>query len=186
MKRLKDFSRSQIKKVATEYATSDLACNHSYFEREYDISDSTFYNLLDKAIIESIVDEDIARKIGNKAAANASTKAGESAGIRSKLHNSHLMMKRKNFKFSKVEAKKMAIKYAKSSLSKEAFCKSNCITKKLFDDALVRAIAECWIDDKTYEEIKSKALQNNGNSSSACELFKKLDAMRNKHKEERR
>jgi len=186
MKRLTDFSRAQIEKIATEYAMSEPAYDHSPFELAYDISKSTFYNLLDKAIIESIVGEGIARKIGQKASMNSSVKAGRNAGIRSKIHNANLMKKRETFTFSKVEAKKVATKYAKSSLNKEAFCKSNCITKKLFDNALVRAIAECWIDDKTYEAIKSKALRNNGNSSSTCELFRKLDEMRNNHKKERR
>jgi len=95
-------------------------------------------------------------------------------------------MKRKNFRFSKVEAKKIAQKYALSQLGKEAFCKTNCITKKLFDDTLVRAIAENWIDDKIYEALKSKAFRNNGNSSKTCELFQKLDEMRNNHKKEQR
>lgn len=186
MKRLKDFSRAQIKKIATEYAISEPACDHSYFEREYEISNSTFYNLLDKAIIESIVDERIAWKIGQKACANSSAKAGGNAGIRSKIHNANLMEKRRTFKFSKREAKKVATEYAESLLGKEAFCKKNCITKKLFDNALVRAIAQNWIDDKTYEAIKSKAFKNNGHSSETCELFRKLDAMRNNHKKERR
>jgi len=186
MKRLKDFSRAQIKKIATEYARSEPACNHSYFEREYEISDSTFYNLLNKAIIESIVDEEIARQIGEKASRNSTVKAGKYAGVRSKIHNEHLLLKRKNFRFPKKEAKEIVIKYSESSLSKEKFCEKNCITKKLFDNAMIRAITQNWITNKCYKRLKSKAIKNHDDSPEVYELFQKLDEMRNIHKEKQR
>ena len=185
MKRLKDFSRAQIKKIATEYAETDLQYTHSYFETEYEMSESTFFNMLDKAIIESIVDSEIAIKIGEKAAKNSEEKAGEYAAKRGRKHNSHLMMKREIFKFSKTEAKKIAVRYAKSPLSKKEFCKQNAIEVHLFDDALVRTISENRISDDIYQLIKEKALKNHNNSPKACELFQKLDTMRNNHKEKR-
>ena len=186
MKRLKDFSRKTIREIATEYATTSLVYNHSYFEKEYGISENTFYNILSKAIIESIVDDGIAKRIGEKAAENSKQKAGEHAAIRTKRHQEHLLLKRKAFKFSKKEAKKIAINYSKSSFDKKQFCKANIIEVRLFDNALVRAITENWVDDGCYERIKVKALKNHNNSSEACELFRKLDNMREACKQKQR
>jgi len=186
MKRLKDFSRKKIREIATEYANTELAYSYSYFEREYEISQATFYNILQKSIIESIVNDEIAKRIGEKLAANSEKKAGEPAAIRSKRHHEHLIMKRKTFKFSKVDAKKIALMYSKSNLDKKSFCNTHVIHYRLFDDALVRAIAENWIDDEAYGKIRSKALKNHGSSSKAYELFQKLDKMRNIRKQEQR
>ncbi len=186
MKRLKDFSRIKIREIATEYATTSLAYNHSYFEKEYGISDTTFYNILKKAIIESIVDDEVARRIGEKAVENSKRKAGEYAAIRTKCHQDYLLLKRKAFKFPKKKAKEIAINYSKSSFNKKQFCDTNIIAIKLFNDALVRAITEKWIDDECYERIKSKALKNHNNSSRAYEFFRKLDEERKKNEQERR
>lgn len=186
MKRLKDFSRKQIREIATVYATTELACNYSYFEKEYEISETTFYNILKKAIIESIVDDEIAKQIGRKTEKNSAKKAGKGAGIRSRRHQEDLLLKRKAFKMKKSEAIKIAIRYSKSNFNKKQFCLVNIITIKLFDDALVRAITENWVDDECYERIKSKALKNHNNSSKACELFQKLDNIREEHKQGRR
>lgn len=186
MKRLKDFSRKKIREIATEYATTSLAYNHSYFEKEYEISEATFYNILQKSIVESIVNDEIAKCIGEKAQANSNQKAGEYAKIRTKRHHEHLIMKRKTFKFSKNYAKKIAIMYSKSNLDKKSFCNANVIHARLFDDALVRAVVENWIDDGTYEKIKAKAFKNHSSSSKAYELFQKLDKIRNNHKEKQR
>lgn len=186
MKRLKDFSRKKIREIATEYATTNLAYNHSYFEKEYEISEATFYNILQKSIVESIVNDEIAKCIGKKAQANSEQKAGKYAGIQTKRHQEHLLMKRKTFKFSKSYATKIAIMYSKSNLDKKSFCHANVIHSRLFDDALVRAVVERWIDDKAYERIKSKAFKNHGSSSNAYELFQKLDKLRNNHNQEQR
>lgn len=186
MKRLKDFSRKQIREIATVYATTELACNYSYFEKEYEISEATFYNILKKAIIESIVDDNIAKQIGRKTEKNSAKKAGRSAGLRTRRHQEQLLQKRKEFKMKKGEAIQTAIRYSKSTFNKKQFCIVNIIAIKLFDDALVRAIIEKWIDDECYERIKSKALKNHNNSSRAYEFFQKLDEEREKNEQERR
>lgn len=186
MKRLKDFSRKKIREIATEYAMTSSAYNHGYFEQEYEISEATFYNILCKAIVESIVNDEIAKCISKKSEENSREKAGVYAGARTKRHQEYLMMKRKTFKFSKNYSKKIALMYAKSKLDKKSFCYVNVIHPRLFDDAVVRAIVGCWIDDKAYEKIKAKAFKNHGSSSKAYDLFRKLDEEREKNKQEQR
>lgn len=186
MKRLKDFSRQQISSIAIEYASTPLMQSHLYYEKKYGISKATFYNILEKAIIESIVNEEIAKNIAKKAEKNSYKKAGKFAAARTKHHQEKLLLQRKEFKFSRKNAKKIAISYSKTRINKEEFCKANLIPTKLFDDALFEAIVQNLIDDKCYERIKNKALQNHSNSSNACEFFIKLDKMRNNHKQMQR
>ena len=49
-KTVRDFSRKQIREITTSYANSGSEYSHSYYEKEYNISSSTFYNLLEKQL----------------------------------------------------------------------------------------------------------------------------------------
>ena len=62
-RQVKDFSRAQLYKIAFRYATSEHDFSHSYFENECKISKSTFYNILQKAVVENIVSDNIVEKM---------------------------------------------------------------------------------------------------------------------------
>ena len=71
MKRtIKDISRREMYAMAQEYAETDYLLSGNYFAERYEISTSTFYAVLHKAISESLVSIEIARKITQKAAYN--------------------------------------------------------------------------------------------------------------------
>lgn len=76
LKTVKDFSREQIHGIAWRYATSGFELSHRYYEGEYEISQSTFYNLLKKAVIENVVSDEIVEKMAKKSASNSLYSAG--------------------------------------------------------------------------------------------------------------
>ena len=63
----RDFSRRLIAKIAIIYAGTDASYSAEYFSREYEISETTFYTLLRKAVIENIVSTDVVNAMKNKA-----------------------------------------------------------------------------------------------------------------------
>lgn len=185
MKKVRDFSRAKIKKIATDYANLDLKYSHTFFEREYEISEAVFYSIIRKAIVESIVDEQTVKRISKKAAQNSQDKVGEKAGMRTKKHQEYLALKRKVFKFPKKEARAIAYSYSESELTKQEFCKKNEITTKLFDQALVESIVNNWIDDIAVELLKNKALKNHESSSKIIDMFEELNKQRQINKKRR-
>lgn len=175
------FTRGQIYDIATQYANSSQEYSRSYFSMQYNISYSTFYKLLERAVVENIVDESIVRKMATKAENNALKKAGEGARKRSENHYKYLLLKRKAFMLPKEDTKSMAITYASSPLVKKDFCKSNFIDTKLFDKMLCKAIIENWITDEVVSKIKDKAIQNNSNEKTTA-FWEQLLKFRNENK----
>ena len=96
-RQLKDFSRAQLYKIAFLYATTDHDCSYRYFEKEYQISPSTFYSILRKAVVENIVPDSIVEKMANKSAYNSFLKAGVPARQRSEKYYRMLRLKRKEY-----------------------------------------------------------------------------------------
>ena len=69
-KTARDFSRRQVKKLAEEYANTPIQYSADYFTIEYEISTSTFYNLLEKAVYENIVSDETVKLMEAKAMSN--------------------------------------------------------------------------------------------------------------------
>lgn len=140
MKKATEFSRQQIKKIAESYAHTDSKYSADYFSREYRISTNTFYTLLDKAVVESIVDLSVVNLMKNKACKNAKLHAGDAAYVRSARHYDHLIMKREIFIPSTNKCIQISTEFVKSNLSFETYSKKNCMPKdflvKIFHTAL--------------------------------------------------
>lgn len=134
----RDFSRSQIKHIAEQYANSPLQYSAEYFSVEYRISKNTFYTLLDKAVVESIVDLKTVDYMQRKASGNSSGHAGIPAAVRSLKHYEHLKMKRNVYLPSRVEATRITTDFAKSNLAMYAYKKKFCFAKD--SDLLERII----------------------------------------------
>lgn len=119
----KDFSRAEIWEIATRYANTGLAYSHDFFEKEYTVSANTFYNVLEKAVTESIVDMNIVKKMAIKAASNSEQKAGIAGKNRSEKHYEELMRQRARYMFSKKEAISWTKKVCRKQFSERSFFK---------------------------------------------------------------
>lgn len=134
----RDFSRSQIKHIAEQYAITPLHYSAEYFSIEYKISKTTFYTLLEKAVVESIVDLKTVDYMQRKASGNSAGHAGVPAAARSLKHYNHLIMKRNIYLPSRQEATRITIDFAKSNLSMSQYAKKLCISSD--SDLLKRII----------------------------------------------
>lgn len=158
MKTSRDFSRKQIHAIAEKYACYGMEYSHKYFSREYKITEKTFYNLLEKAVIEGIVSDSTVEKMKQKAMSNAYKAAGENARIRSSKHYNYLICKRKEYRLNKKKTIELVTKYANLPLRKDEFAKENFITISLLNRTIRESIVQNLVSDKIVEKLKEKSL----------------------------
>lgn len=177
----KDFSRSKIGEIATQYAETPESYSHTFFEKEYEISQTTFYTILEKAVIENVVSNETVLEMAGKASSNSSEKAGEPGETRSAKHYKYLIQKRKIYMLPKKEAIDLADRYSKSKLRKKEFAEKYYYTTALMDRTIMKCIIDCWIKDETVSLLKNKALQQH-KSEEAIRFWDKLEEMRTNKK----
>ena len=175
-------SRGKIHEIATLYAEKPAEYSYQYFCEEYGISEWTFYTILDKAVVENVVDSATVIKMAKKASGNSKTKAGEGAAVRSRRHYSDLIQEREVYELPKKEAVELATRYAKRTILRKEFLKQNFITSKLLDRTLLKVIENNWVDDDTVDRIKKKAMLEKGKNPKTIAFWDKLEAVRNENK----
>ena len=178
-RKLKDFSREQIYKIASEYATSPNHITAYYFCRAYNIKEGVFYNILKKAVIESIVSIDYVGYMKEKSAYNAYHHAENDGMHLSENNYDFYLEKRRTFHFNNKLTKQYAENYAKSPLSLKEFAKVNYMSPKLLESTLQRAIEENLVKEDTVIVLRLKALK--WNASDRVNPF--FDKMLEKRKE---
>ncbi len=185
---LKDFSRKRIARIATLYSYG----NYSYLDFQEDYphaSRSVFYSILDAAVVENIVSDDVASRMQKISLDNSYRQVYEKNGLsaakkcvergkatwRKRFHERH------DFNFNKTTSKRLAIAYANSTLSLNDFCKDNCIPVNLFNRTLKNAIINCYVSDKVVRQLREKALKFN-EAEKVNELFDFLCEKRKENK----
>jgi len=176
-KTARQFSRDEVWEVATKYATSRYS--HTDFEEEYQSNRSSFYTVLDRAVIENIVDSDTVSKMEKKAKYNAEAKAGRPGAGRTEKHYLHLRQKRKEYLLSMEETIKVTMAYAESSDKKKQFCRKYHITEKLLNRTIYKAVIKKWVNDEVVMMLKRKSLSAN-DSVSTIKFWEQLLAFREK------
>lgn len=174
---LKDLSRHEIKVIAEDYAYSSVTKTGEFFAERYDITLSTFYNLLKKAITESIVSETTAKAIANKAAENTERHGGSGARRRTLDMYNSLIASRKSFRLNRSEAKKWTKIYIESELFIEAFSRHYYIDSVLLKRALKDSVINGWITDEEVNLLKEKTKLSKDDNVE--EAFAKMLEMRN-------
>lgn len=177
----RDFSRKEIWDIATLYAKTVSEYSSEYFSEKYSITRNTFYTLLERAVIENIVNDEIVLDMANKAAYNSKVKAGEAGEMRSRKHYGQLIERRKTYMLSKEDAISITTRYASCEVSKTRFVNNNYITTKLFDRTLYRAVVENWVSDETVQRLQEKSLKNN-DQKKVLEFWSRLLYFRNENK----
>lgn len=158
MKRtIKQLSRYEMLVIATEYANTPYSVSGDFFSERYEVSKNTFYNILHKVIIESIVTLDIAKQIAKKAVYNTKMHGGEGAEIRTfRVYENDIKL-REHFRFSREEARKWTEKYADSTENIETFCRRNFLNIIIFKRALFDVITYAWVTPEYIEKLMSKS-----------------------------
>lgn len=181
MKRtIKEFSRKQIKWIAEEYARTVNMKSGAYYCELCDISESTFHNILKKAIIESVVSEEMGWKIARKSAENTSRHGGRPAYIRTMNAYKKYFEQRRLFEFPRDMKIFYATEYANSSMNSLEFMMEHCMEKRLFDKTLENAIVQGLVNDDVVDILEQKAIDFN-DSYSTRTLYKGLREKREKY-----
>ena len=155
----RDFTRKQIWEIASLYASTESTYSSEYFSHNYEISQNTFYKLIDSF-----------------------RKAGEKGENRTKKHYDKLNSKRKEYILPKEKAVEIVTKYANSNYSKEQFAIKNYITKELFSRTIYKAITENWISDEVVEKLKKKSITRY-TEELVLDFWKNLIDVRNENKQ---
>ena len=156
---LKDFSRAQIYKIASEYATSPYYITASYFCQMYNIKEGVFRNILKKAIVESVIPETQIEFMVDKSAKNAYEHGGEGGRQLTIRNYNWYKYQRSIFKFNNKLTIQYAENYAKSPLSLTEYAKLNYMTKELLSSTLKRAIEEKLINEETIAALNLKEVK---------------------------
>lgn len=179
MNKLNSFSREEIRNIAIEYSSSNMT--RSDFCNKYFISSTTFYNMLDKAIIEHIVSYNTALKMQTKALYNKRLRLGSGKGTeQTKLHYERLFEKRRNFIFTKTERTKILKEFSKRDLikSKSDFCEEHLFDIDLLEKMLIFSVVYNEIPKKVYNAIKENSLISINNPDIVNRFFDLLENLK--------
>lgn len=164
------------KQIAIEYAKSENHFSYSYFVKNYNITKSCFYRILEEAIVTNLISEDDVRKMEIKAISNQKNYAAN-AGESTLRHYALLRSKRNNYileSYSNEQIKSLAEDFAANSkISKLEFAEKYDISIVVLDKMLKKAFIENIIDDQTCKEIEKRSLKKDS-SKRAKEFFEYL------------
>lgn len=91
MKQANQFTRKEVSRIANEYAGSEGEYSASYFCEHYEATESTFYSVLKKAVVEGIVGMETAKRIAKKSAENSEEHGERAAKYVQKRHISTIL-----------------------------------------------------------------------------------------------
>lgn len=134
-----------IKKIITEYATSDLEVARSYFVDTYNISEHVFYKCRDFAVICGIVNNHICELLKQKTSENYGSHNESNSQQASITHFHDLMRKRADFifEFSNDEIRQIGESYTKGDSTSQIALRYNtgtyCI-KRLLNHGITNLI----------------------------------------------
>lgn len=179
-KTIKDFSRKRIAMIAKQYAASSSPHAHTKISEEHGISDSTFYNILKKAVVENIVDIETVRLMAQKAMDNSEAKVGRNARKRSFKYYQSLVVKRTEYMLPKNKAIELTKAYADTEKTKAQFIASEYVTEALLNRTILKCIVENWVSDEVVLKLKEKSLGKDS-SPKVQEFWEQIETFRSEN-----
>lgn len=166
---VRKFSKAQIAEIANYYADPKTKHARDYFAEKYGINHKRFYAILEKAIIQGIVSDEIVKAMKYKAENNAREKVGNKAINRTREHYSRIMKQRKEYQLPKKQAVKIAKEYSITSVPKSEFARKNYMTVELLNRTIKRCIIENLIEDDVVRVLEMKSLAKD--NSEKVQIF---------------
>ena len=186
-RKVKDFSRSECRKIAIGYATTADDLTASYFGMLYHTSPEVIYGVIRRAVVESMVGEKVVRLISNKSGRNSSNHGGEGGRRKSTEKYQRLMERRSKFEFTRDNKEYYTIEYANSdqAIDMKVFSELHCMSRSLLQRTLVSAVVDNIVSDEVVEKLYQKALQHNP-SWRVSRLFRDLKKQRQQNIDEKK
>lgn len=162
-RKVKDFSRSEAKKIAIHYATTTDDLSASYFAMLYNTTSEDIYGVLRRAVVESMVSDRVVDLIAGKSGRNSAERAKVVGQTKSYDKYQRLRERRAKFQFSREMREYYAIEYANSdvAISLRVFAELHCMSRTLLQRTLVSSIVDNVVSDEVVDKLKEKALQHN-------------------------
>ena len=162
-RKVKDFSRSEAKNIAINYATTSDDLTASYFAMLYNTTSEDIYGILRRAVVESMVSDRVVSLIANKSGRNSAERAKVIGQTKSYDKYQRLMERRAKFQFSREKREYYAIEYANSdpAINLSVFANLHCMSRSLLQRTLVSAVVDNIVSDDVVDKLKEKALQHN-------------------------
>lgn len=167
------------KNIATDYANTTPERARSILTEKYNVSESTFYTLLEMAITHHLVSDQTFEQIRKKTLTNQS--AHGNSGYSSINKYNMLENKRKEYSaFSKADIRYIAKYFAEHpEISKKSVSMTFSFTSsKVLDQILLRACKELIISDAVFEAIRKRGLDSAVDYGKSKTFFDQLAAYR--------
>lgn len=168
--------------IAEAYADKESAAiTKSDLARENDMTIKLVSELLDYAVIHSLVSEAVVNQMEKRAVLNQKKHSPDGQSFSAKAHYSELRKKRVEqevFSFSERRIKELAVSFAdETEKSKEEFAIRYGVAKKTVDIILKKAITENICDDETFRRIEERSVQHNDSPETRA-FFRQLHERR--------
>lgn len=173
--------------IAFDYTQSATNIARSSLMNKYDISESTYYTLLDMAITHHLINDDMVRKILEKKKANQKSFGNKGYDTQSR-HNLLLEQRSSYSAFTKKDIKHIAKYFANHpDLTKEEISKIYGFYRtQAFDRVLLRACMELIITDSVFEEMRNRSTSTSRDRERTEKFFDILTQKRNEEKRKRK
>ena len=173
--------------IAFDYTQSAANIARSSLMNKYDISESTYYTLLDMAITHHLINDDMVRKILEKKKANQ--KSFGNKGYDTQSRHDLLLEQRSSYSaFTKKDIKHIAKYFANHpDLTKEEISKIyGFYRNQALDRVLLRACLELIITDSVFEEMRNRSTLTSRDREKTEKFFDILTQKRNEEKRKRK
>lgn len=159
--------------IATEYASTSPVRARSILMEKYNVSESTYYYLLEFAITHYLVSDTIIQQMQEKTLANQSSHGNH--GYSSNLKYAMLLEERKNYSaFTQKDIEKIAKYFAEHpEVPKDQIARMYGFHKTaVLDHLLLKACTECIVTDKLFEAIKKRSFATAANPEKTEAFFR--------------
>ena len=173
--------------IAFDYTQSAVSIARSSLMKKYDISESTYYTLLDMAITHHLINDENVNKILEKKKANQ--KSFGNKGYETQIKHNLLVEQRKSYSaFTKKDIKHIAKYFANHpDLTKEEISKIYGFYRtQALDRVLLRACCELIISDSVFEEMRNRSTSTSGDREKTEKFFEMLTQRRTEEKRKRK
>lgn len=173
--------------IAFDYTQSAANIARSSLMNKYDISESTYYTLLDMAITHHLINDEMVRKILEKKKANQ--KSFGNKGYDTQSRHDLLLEQRSSYSaFTKKDIKHIAKYFANHpDLTKEEISKIYGFYRtQALDRVLLRACLELIITDSVFEEMRNRSTLTSRDREKTEKFFDILTQKRNEEKRKRK
>lgn len=173
--------------IATEYASTSPVRARSILMEKYNVSESTYYYLLEFAITHYLVSDNIIQQMQEKTLANQSNHGNH--GYSSHLKYAKLLEERKNYSaFTQKDIRAIAKFFAEHpERPKDEIARMYCFHKTaVLDHLLLKACTECIVTDKLFEAIKKRSFATAADTEKTKRFFDVVAQRRATYKESRK